>query len=699
MANLDFIDKDGNPDPKYLDFLKEKVQTEGIEALDDDEVEILKAEAGGGGNGDFTRYTEGAQGRSMSNNFGYTNKPGILGLAKMAPIPMVGMAAKGADLVMSVNNRAAVNAARNSIGLEDKLGLGGFLRDPNGYVADVNIGPNNYPVGLEAKDNTGRTTLTPNEARMRSMVTNQPLTESSRDTRKESVKDFKSGKSTTPQDQLTQNIFSGATGYANPASENDYDQGEHIAKGLGLGDLSPSFRSRMENGINYQHPDRGPVTQGLQDYTVDTMDRLANFQPGGINVSSAYRDPGVNRSIGGAKNSLHMSGEAFDLSTKGLTDQEKRDLVERSVMAGAQEIGTYPDQSLHIGSRQRFGPVDPELTGGVTAMYDRSRYAYDQAPDWFQQGLEESRLAPTPTPRPEQPSNMIAENEDTKPSDSMGFLDSMAITDKMEGRDVYRGPGSETTVNPNRFKDITDEDRSLMGMTLAGELDPSKTDLSTPDGRREAMGILSTMENRQSKYGSIKDAIQAPNQYSTWNNDAASNTATKNYYGNQKAYDSLVSDYISDPTNNLGFTSYHANTVNPGWSGAMENKTTIGPHTFGFLKEYAPKSPDSMVTPTTVFNTTAMSAPKTAGGIASGMLSPENSLRSTPNTSNQPATTSSAQETKGFSSMGTGGSTESRSGSGFGGSGASMGSGRATTDSSPGKDKDDKSGFSGSRTY
>jgi hypothetical protein len=421
------------------------------------------------------------------------------------------------------------------------------------------------------------------------------------------------------------------------------------------------------------------------------MDALATNTPGGVNVTSAYRSPELNKSIGGAKNSLHSQGSAFDLSTKGLSDKEKRDLVERSVMSGAMEIGTYPDQSLHIGTVQRNAPIDPNTgepqpTGGVAAMYDRTRSLYDNAPSWFHSGLEESQLAPTPTERPEQPSAMIAEQDEPKAPESLGLMDKAPT-----------GGANTKTLDPNRFKDITDEDRNLMGMTLAGEIDPSKTDLTTEDGRKEAMGILSTVENRMGKYGSIKDTITAPKQYSTWNNDAAANTATKNYYANKDVYDKFVNDYVADPQQNLGFTSYHANTVNPGWSSAMSSPETIGPHTFGFLSEYAPKS-TGPVTPTTVFNTQAMSAPK-----VSGVMSDENANRTSslsvankPASNNNSTSPSSNSSGTGFSSSpgGSGGTGTKTTGITAGGGWGQ----KSSSDDDSGTTNGGRSGYSGSRS-
>lgn len=138
------------------------------------------------------------------------------------------------------------------------------------------------------------------------------------------------------------------------------------------------------------------------------------------------------------------------------------------------------------------------------------------------------------------------------------------------------------------FDRYSPAERDLMARTLAGEIDLSKTDLSTDEGRKEAFGILSTMENRASKFGGIQEAITADQQYSTWNTPEAANTANANYEANKEVYDSLVSEMERNASLNTGYTSYYNPSIaNPSWGAKMENALDIGPHRFGSLPEYA----------------------------------------------------------------------------------------------------------------
>jgi hypothetical protein len=600
-ANL--IELGLEPDPSKEDKKKDEKKKE------EDERDLFRDGGDGEYHSDFKGDGKGFA-RNVSNNFGYRKKPGALGLLGMVPNPMAQFANKAIDYGFKANNKIAADEARNMLGIENDKGLkglAGYVKDNKGYIGDVSYNGVTSPVGFEAEDKLGRTTLTPNEARMR-----QQLSENFRPAegveKAQSIAQFQSENPESIPSKardfagtvakgavkgallgaiggdvmggLLGSLVNSVKGYGiNIAKDaisdvvtNALDKPDPVSDqavfgdqkpNRGLGDLSPTFAEKnIDTGINYSHPDRGPVTSGLKERTIDVMNSLASNTPGGINVTSAYRSPEINRAVGGAPSSLHVTGDAFDLSTRGLSDEQKRDLVERSVMSGGMEIGTYPDQSLHVSGFQRMSPtmtIDGEVvnqpTGGVTAMHNRSRNNYASAPDWFKEGLEVSRLAATPTPRPTEAGVSIA--------------------------------GGTGTIDFDRVNSFSPSDKRAMAMTLAGEIDPRYTDLNDPLGQREAFGILSTMENRVNKYGSVVDAITAPKQYSTWNDEEAANVARQNYAANAGLFDSIVDNYVSDPTKRSGFTSYYNPSIaNPGWGPTMTQTEDIGPHRFGAVEGY-----------------------------------------------------------------------------------------------------------------
>lgn len=110
---------------------------------------------------------------TMADQYGYTNKPGWAGLVGLVPGP-IGLLGKLGNIGINAANTAAVNNQKEVLGFAQPTGLqniGSALSDKHGYIGDATygIGDNQRttPVSFEGVDPVGRTTLTPNEARMR----------------------------------------------------------------------------------------------------------------------------------------------------------------------------------------------------------------------------------------------------------------------------------------------------------------------------------------------------------------------------------------------------------------------------------------------------------------------------------------------------------------------------------------------------
>jgi len=91
-----------------------------------------------------------------------------------------------------------------------------------------------------------------------------------------------------------------------------------------------------------------------------------------LTVNSAYRDPAQNAAAGGAKRSQHMHGNAFDVSTAGLSPADRAALVQAANSAGFTGYGGY-NNALHldVGPRRTWGA---DYTGATT-------------PDWLTSAL------------------------------------------------------------------------------------------------------------------------------------------------------------------------------------------------------------------------------------------------------------------------------------------------------------------------
>lgn len=150
--------------------------------------------------------------REMGNNYNYYNSPSALGMAGFLPGP-VGLAAKAGGLGIRANNEVATNEARDMLGMKDKglmSTVKSLIGDQKGYIGDVSYDDPNKstPVGFEALDKQGRTTLTPNEARNRQQL-DPDFKEATPAVMKQSVSSFKKENPNARQGLLS-GLFSGA---------------------------------------------------------------------------------------------------------------------------------------------------------------------------------------------------------------------------------------------------------------------------------------------------------------------------------------------------------------------------------------------------------------------------------------------------------------------------------------------------------
>lgn len=67
-----------------------------------------------------------------------------------------------------------------------------------------------------------------------------------------------------------------------------------------------------------------------------------------IYVSSGYRSPAVNRAVGGAENSAHVSGLAADIRASGMTPRELAEAIRHSGIQFDQIILEF-DRWVHVG--------------------------------------------------------------------------------------------------------------------------------------------------------------------------------------------------------------------------------------------------------------------------------------------------------------------------------------------------------------
>lgn len=115
--------------------------------------------------------------------------------------------------------------------------------------------------------------------------------------------------------------------------------------------------------------------EGLTPEATAAMEALRKGWSGPeFGIVSGYRDPEHNERVGGAKNSQHIHGNAFDVNTTGWSPEDKLALADAAWDAGFRGFGFY-DNNMH------FDVADPRAWG--------PSYSRDSIPEWAQGWAQE----------------------------------------------------------------------------------------------------------------------------------------------------------------------------------------------------------------------------------------------------------------------------------------------------------------------
>jgi zinc D-Ala-D-Ala carboxypeptidase len=100
--------------------------------------------------------------------------------------------------------------------------------------------------------------------------------------------------------------------------------------------------------------------EGLKEDLIYKLDRAREFYGHPLIITSGYRDPAHNESVGGVSDSSHCSGQAVDL--KAPIDPEMREKLAWSLgAAGFKRIGSY-NKHFHVDT-DRDKPTPAFWTG------------------------------------------------------------------------------------------------------------------------------------------------------------------------------------------------------------------------------------------------------------------------------------------------------------------------------------------------
>lgn len=599
-----------------------------------------------------------------ADNWGYVNKPGIMGLTNHIP-GALGMASKLVSTALNANNNEAMQQARDSMDVPEQSKGQQFkntIKDQHGQIGDFKLNNGRtYAVGFEAMSPDGRTNLTPQEARMRSVgsiteetrqkaggilskgadiISNvvdtifgdetKPMTKVEPQVRQDyglpqfsninnqmaEQREIRQSQTGAPVGQVERQPL-GNVPQAPQISRNPYDTQRaqtQPQQGLGLAALAP-------RGLTYEHPNRGAWDANLTPEIKGVANRLSGTLDN-MHVTSTYRDPDLNRAVGGAPKSAHISGNAFDVSTRGMTDDEKQKAVEMARLSGAKGIGNYADGSLHFDVANRgtypntFQNTIPTVDGTYGMYAKTANNAMTRAPDWFTKGMTQDRFAPTPTPRPDPqataPNNPVAQSLDPLKSSSVFSQ----ISPQEQPKSFAEKHLSQTvTPSDNRFagKSVanmspaefaatgltqrTPEERDRIAHALSGELSGEQLkslQANDPVARQELANMVASVENRaaSARFGSLDKALTGSQYNSIMTENLGTTNNNFSLYGD--AVKTGVGDYYTgaNAPSNYGHTSYYnPGLASPTWGSKMKQAENVGDHRFGVLNsqyDYGP---------------------------------------------------------------------------------------------------------------
>ena len=141
---------------------------------------------------------------------------------------------------------------------------------------------------------------------------------------------------------------------------------------------------------------------GMTPNALAAWDRLNGAWGKPLSVNSAYRDPEHNRKVGGAKNSQHTHGNAFDVDVSSLSPDQRQELVRQARASGFNGIGVYQN-ALHFDTagRRAWGP-----SYGRNSLPDEYAWLLDDA-EAPQERAQEPQQAPQRPDIPQRPPNAL----------------------------------------------------------------------------------------------------------------------------------------------------------------------------------------------------------------------------------------------------------------------------------------------------
>jgi hypothetical protein len=149
--------------------------------------------------------------------------------------------------------------------------------------------------------------------------------------------------------------------YVYPAGTGNYSQPMRFLD-LDVVDLDTKLSSNFRLGeISVRSKGKYQV---VQPHAIAKLQQLREMAGHALTISSGYRSPDYNASVGGATKSRHMYGDAFDINA-GATGRDA--LMQMCRDLGAGYVAKYAE-STHIHCDWRNDPVDPSFFGIIATF-------------------------------------------------------------------------------------------------------------------------------------------------------------------------------------------------------------------------------------------------------------------------------------------------------------------------------------------
>lgn len=125
------------------------------------------------------------------------------------------------------------------------------------------------------------------------------------------------------------------------------------------------FQARWPNFHPSEIACRGTGRVAFNLEAMDKLQALRNRRARPLIINSAYRSPEHNRAVDGAKNSKHLTAEAFDVS---MSNHNPEEYEADASAVGFTGFGFYPKSNfIHadIGPARQWGPRFPKTATGL----------------------------------------------------------------------------------------------------------------------------------------------------------------------------------------------------------------------------------------------------------------------------------------------------------------------------------------------